>query len=157
MLRAKLPKLLANIYSGIITIGTRSEVIRQKYRDNNHKKGEEPRLGSAFDLINQLNEAMKVGKGKDVMGKVLTSLIDYTKYHFGTEEKLMQTHSYPSYIIHKKAHDDLTKQAMDLQKKLEAGNLVVTIEVMSFLKDWLSKHIMSPAKQYTSFFKGKGV
>ena len=44
-----MPKLLANIYSGIITIGTRSEVIRQKYRDNNHKEEqEEPPLGSAF-------------------------------------------------------------------------------------------------------------
>lgn len=117
--------------------------------DDQHKK--------LIDLINQLNEAMKVGKGKDVIGKVLASLIDYTKYHFGTEEKLMQTHSYPSYIIHKKAHDDLTKQALDLQKKLEAGNLAITIEVMGFLKDWLSKHIMSTDKQYTSFFKGKGV
>lgn len=117
--------------------------------DDQHKK--------LIDLINQLNEAMKVGKGKDVIGKVLASLIDYTKYHFGTEEKLMQTHSYPSYIIHKKAHDDLTKQALDLQKKLEAGNLAITIEVMGFLKDWLSKHIMSTDKQYSSFFKGKGV
>ena len=117
--------------------------------DDQHKK--------LIDLINQLNDAMKVGKGKDVIGKVLGSLIDYTKYHFGAEEKLMQTHSYPSYIIHKKAHDDLTKQALDLQKKFEAGNLAITIEVMGFLKDWLSKHIMSTDKQYTSFFKGKGV
>lgn len=117
--------------------------------DDQHKR--------LIDLINQLNEAMKVGKGKDVMGKVLTSLVDYTKYHFGTEERLMQTHAYQSYVIHKKAHDDLTKQAMDLQKKYEAGTLMVTIEVMNFLKDWLSKHIMSTDKQYTTCFKGKGV
>ncbi|MGO9378291.1 MAG: bacteriohemerythrin [Dissulfurispiraceae bacterium] len=120
-----------------------------KELDDQHKR--------LLDLINQLNEAMKVGKGKDVMGKVLASLIDYTKYHFAAEEKLMLAHSYPSYVIHKKAHDDLTSQAMDLQKKFNAGNAIITIEVMNFLKDWVSKHIMSTDKQYTSFFRGKGV
>jgi hemerythrin len=120
-----------------------------KELDDQHKK--------LIELINQLNDAMKVGKGKDVIGKVLGSLIVYTKSHFATEERLMQTHSYPSYIIHKKAHDDLTKQALDLQKKFEAGNLAITIEVMGFLKDWLSKHIMNTDKQYSPFLKGKGV
>lgn len=120
-----------------------------KELDDQHKK--------LIELINQLNDAMKVGKGKDVIGKVLGSLIAYTKSHFATEERLMQTHSYPSYIIHKKAHDDLTKQALDLQKKFEAGNIAITVEVMGFLKDWLSKHIMSTDKQYSPFLKGKGV
>ena len=91
------------------------------------------------------------------MGKILGSLIDYTKYHFGTEEKLMQAHSYQSYIIHKKAHDDLTRHAIDLQKKFEGGNLIITIEVMNFLKDWVSRHILSTDKQYAPFFNCKGV
>ena len=120
-----------------------------KELDDQHKK--------LIELINQLNDAMKVGKGKDVIGKVLGSLIAYTQSHFATEERLMQAHSYPSYIIHKKAHDDLTKQALDLQKKFETGNLAITIEVMGFLKDWLSKHIMNTDKQYSPFLKGKGV
>ncbi len=123
--------------------------VQIKELDDQHKK--------LIALINELNEAMRVGKGKDIMAKILASLVDYTKYHFGAEEKLMQTHSYPTYIIHKKAHDDLTKQVIDLQKKFESGNVVITIDVMTFLKNWLSKHIMGTDKQYTAFFKGKGI
>ena len=39
-------------------------------------------------LINDLHDAMKTGKAKDVLGKILSDLTDYTVYHFGNEERL---------------------------------------------------------------------
>lgn len=108
-------------------------------------------------LINELSDAMKVGKGKDVMGKVLSKLVDYTKMHFGTEERLFQTHGYPGYIAHKSEHDKLTKQVLDLKTKFDNGQSVITVEVMNFLKDWLQKHIIGTDKKYSSFLIGKGV
>ena len=57
--------------------------------DDQHKK--------LIDLINQLHDSMLVGKGKDVMGEVMNSLVDYTKTHFTAEETLMRLHNYPDY------------------------------------------------------------
>ena len=108
-------------------------------------------------MINELSEAMKVGKGKDVMGKVLAKLLDYTKMHFGTEERFFETHKYPGYISHKAEHDKLTKQVMDLKTRFDSGQSVITVEVMSFLKDWLQKHIIGTDKKYSTFLIGKGV
>ncbi len=117
--------------------------------DNQHKK--------LVDLINLLHDSMKSGKGKDVLGKLLNELTDYTVNHFGTEEKLFQKYGYPEYARHKKDHDDLTKQVIDIKTKLEGGATILTVEVMNFLKDWLNNHILHADKKYTAFLNAKGV
>ena len=38
-------------------------------------------------MINELFDAMKVGKGTEVLGKIFLQLTNYTKTHFQTEEK----------------------------------------------------------------------
>lgn len=108
-------------------------------------------------MINELHEAMTSGKGKDVLGGVLTRLVDYTRFHFAAEEKLMISHQYPGYLNQKSEHDNLTKKVMDIKARIDAGNMVVTVEVMAFLKDWLTKHIIGMDKKYSSFLNAKGI
>jgi hemerythrin-like metal-binding protein len=117
--------------------------------DSQHKK--------LIELINELHEAMKTAKGKDVMGHVLSELVNYTVYHFGTEEKLFQKHGYSEYITHKKQHDDLTKQVMTTADKFNKGDNIITVEVMNFLKNWLQNHILTVDKRYAPFLNSKGV
>lgn len=117
--------------------------------DDQHKK--------LIGLVNDLYDAMRAGKARDVLGKVLSELIDYTVYHFGTEEKLFVKYGYPEYKAHKKEHDDLTKQAVALKEKFDNGNMMITIEVMNFLKDWLNNHILGTDKKYGPFLSAKGV
>ena len=62
-------------------------------QDTQHKK--------LIDLINQLNDAMQAGHGNDIMGKVLSELVNYTVFHFGYEEKLMAQHKYEDTPAHK--------------------------------------------------------
>jgi hemerythrin len=109
------------------------------------------------EMLNELHDAMKVGKGKEVMGKVLDKLIQYTATHFADEEKLMQQHSYPDYEQHKKEHNKLVLQVLDVQKQFHGGNAVITSAVMNFLKDWLQKHILGDDAKYGPFLNSKGV
>jgi hemerythrin-like metal-binding protein len=108
-------------------------------------------------IINELHQAMIGGHGKDQLGKILSSLVTYTQAHFKTEEKLMESHGYPEYTIHKAEHDRLTRTVLDFQSKFQKNEVGLTIEVMEFLKDWLSKHIMGIDKKYTPFLNSKGV
>ena len=41
-------------------------------------------------MINELNEAMRMGKGKEILGKTVQGLIEYTQTHFQTEEKYFE-------------------------------------------------------------------
>jgi hemerythrin len=109
-----------------------------------------------ISLINALHDAMGRGEGKEVVGKVLGELAQYTKTHFAYEENMMKTNGYPAFVQHKQLHDKLVGQVLELVEKVQAGRSSVTMEVMTFLKSWLQDHIMGTDKAYTSFLVGKG-
>jgi hemerythrin len=48
-------------------------------------------------------------------------------------------------------------QVVDIQNKFKAGEAMVSMELMTFLKDWLVNHIQGTDKKYSSFLRGKGV
>ena len=108
--------------------------------DNQHKR--------LILLVNTLHEAMTVGKGKEVIGKVLGDLISYTATHFAAEERFMQQHSYQGFAAHKAEHDQLVKKAKALQRDFQEGKLTVAIALSTFLKEWLTHHIMESDKKY---------
>lgn len=110
-----------------------------------------------MDLINQLHDAMLVGKSKDVVGKVLGELVQYTVHHFGTEERLFAKHGYPDRVTHKVEHDALTKRAGELKAQFDGGKAPVTIEVLKFLRDWLTHHILGSDHKYVAFLNAAGV
>ncbi|MBF0344478.1 MAG: hemerythrin family protein [Nitrospirae bacterium] len=108
-------------------------------------------------LVNDVFDAVNAKKGNDILKKVLNELIDYTKYHFATEERLMNAHDYPERVKHKEEHDDLTKQVLDFQKKFKEGKAMLDILLMNFLKEWLIKHIIGSDKKFGPYLNSKGV
>jgi hemerythrin len=108
-----------------------------------------------FSLADELHSAMNSGKGKAVLEEVLQSLIAYTKTHFATEERLMQRCKYPEFGPHKAQHDEMTKKVVQLQHDFQAGNRMLTIEVMQFLNNWLRQHIGGSDRKYVPFVVGK--
>jgi len=118
-------------------------------QDNQHKK--------LIDLINQLNDAMQAGHGADVMGKVLSELVNYTVLHFGYEEKLMAQHKYEDTPAHKAEHAKFVQTVGDFKNKFDAGSAVVSVEIMNFLRDWLTKHIMKTDKKFAQALNKAGV
>ena len=110
-----------------------------------------------IELVNKLHDSMKAGQGNTVIGLILTDLLNYTSFHFSTEEAYFEQYAYPEHFRHKIEHDELTKKAKSLQASHKAGKLTITIEVMNFLKEWLSNHILSSDKRYSSFLVSKGL
>ena len=102
-------------------------------------------------IVNRLNDAMCAGKSADVMGRLLDELITYTAGHFAHEESIMRKHAYPGFAAHKKQHDELVHTALDLQTKFKAGQTRIGIEVMRFLRTWLSEHIQGTDRELGAF------
>jgi len=100
------------------------------------------------EMVNSLHEAMKSGSGKSLVPKVLNELVEYTVTHFNTEERLMQETRYPHYLQHKRQHDELTQQVVQMKSVIDSGKPVNTIEIMNFLKGWLINHILGSDKQF---------
>jgi len=117
--------------------------------DDQHKR--------LIELVNTLHDSMKAGKGNAAIGPILSDLLKYASFHFATEEKYFQEYAYPEYLQHKKQHDELTQKTKMLNASHREGKLSITIEVMNFLKDWLSNHILVSDKKYSTFLCNKGL
>lgn len=110
-----------------------------------------------ISLINDLNEAMKQRKAKEVIGDIVNGLADYTVMHFKMEEKYFDQFGYPDTAAHKKEHAEFVSKVSDFNEGFKDGRLGLSIEVMQFLSDWLKKHIMGTDKKYAQFFNEKGL
>ena len=106
-------------------------------------------------MINELHRAMKMKKGTQEAGHVLTRLAEYTVYHFGFEEELFDTHGYPETESHKKIHKDLVAKVLAFSEEFKAGKAAISMDLMSFLTKWLKNHIMITDRAYVPFLKGK--
>ncbi len=102
------------------------------------------------NLINNLHTAMSNGEGEEYIGSLLGDLVAYTKYHFSAEESIMKTHNYPGLEEHQEKHRKMTEQVLKLQQRHHNGERL-TLEVMHFLRDWLTKHILKTDKQYVPY------
>ena len=117
--------------------------------DDQHKK--------LFELINQTYKVMTEKQGRDAGKKIIDGLVDYTVYHFSHEEGLMRKAEYSDYDEHIKKHEKLVGQVVDFQKKFDSGEADIDQDLMKFLKEWLSNHIMGTDKFYTSSMHDKGI
>jgi hemerythrin len=108
-------------------------------------------------LINQLNDAMKQGKGKDVLGKTIGDLFSYAGSHFAKEEEYFTRFKYPEAATHKGKHAEFIKKISEFKEGYDQGRLALTLEIMNFLKDWLRNHIQGVDKRYSPLFNANGL
>jgi hemerythrin len=110
-----------------------------------------------FRAANELNEALLAGCGKDVAGKILQRLIDYTASHFAAEEVAMNMTGYPELGAHQAEHKALVEQVLKFQEDFQAGKPGVAVALMQFLQKWLCHHIMETDMKYGPFLNEKGI
>lgn len=110
-----------------------------------------------FDLINRLYEAMRTGSDNATLERIFDELLDYTVYHFTAEQDAFERFGYPRAATHREQHDELVRQAKALRAELELGKPMIAVEVMQFLRDWVTNHIMAEDKGYSEFFQDKPV
>lgn len=108
-------------------------------------------------LINKLFDAMSSGEGKKVLSEVIQGLVDYTVYHFSTEEKYFEQFNYPEATPHKEEHRKFVARVQSFQSEFNEGKTGLSVEMWNFLKDWLVNHIRGTDKKYSRFFNEHGL
>lgn len=69
----------------------------------------------------------------------------------------MRIFDYPQYDEHKKHHEDLSRQVIELRCKVRDGSSMVSMDVLNFLRSWLTNHIMIEDKHYGPFLVRQGL
>ncbi len=102
-------------------------------------------------MVNDLHAAMSAGQVQQALGGILDKLVGYTVQHFRTEEQLMAQAGYPYLESHRKLHADLTNKALEFQKSFQSGATAINARLASFLREWLTTHILQQDRQYAPF------
>ncbi|MFP4556546.1 MAG: bacteriohemerythrin [Bacteroidales bacterium] len=108
--------------------------------DQDHKR--------LVEMIDELYSAMSQGKAKEVVNDIVAGLIDYTKVHFRREEMYMKSVGYNDFEEHKRVHREFVEKVHKFQNKLKEGRTNISVEVTTFLRDWLSEHILNTDKKF---------
>jgi hemerythrin-like metal-binding protein len=110
-----------------------------------------------FGLLNDLHAAMLKGHAQSLTGPLLKKLVAYTHTHFKDEEAMMTAAKYPGLADHKIKHRDLIKQVEDFAARHERGEVTVNLQLMNFLRDWLTNHIQKTDHEYGPWLNEHGV
>ena len=117
--------------------------------DEDHKK--------LLTLINNLQTSVLYPTGESFERQALSELVDYTKYHFSREEKLMEDNGYPEFEPHKQQHEQMIAKVGEYMQVYEKDREGTIDELTGFLKTWLINHIAGTDQKYSQFLREKGI
>jgi hemerythrin-like metal-binding protein len=118
--------------------------------DTDHKR--------LIELLNDLHDGIAAGHGTERLERVLEGLVDYVGTHFAHEEDYFSQTGYPGAAEHIQEHRALTKLVKDVQERYNHGKFeALSLNTMSFLKDWLAEHIQGSDKKYKAHLNAMGI
>jgi methyl-accepting chemotaxis protein len=109
-----------------------------------------------INIVNEIYNLQQHNRSGQMIRRVLEGLVAYTINHFGYEEYLMKKYDYPEHEDHKVSHGKLLEQVSGFVARLDRGEDIAD-DLLNFLNQWLSKHIMGTDMKYGPYLNDKGI
>jgi len=105
-----------------------------------------------------LSAAFRRGLEQNKIMKTLEFMIDYTDFHFSTEEKVMEENDYPGLEEQKQQHEEFKVTLNNILEdyKEEGTTPEIATAINVFLLNWLIKHIMGSDSKLGNFLTEQG-
>ncbi len=116
--------------------------------DDDHKK--------LLTLINNLQTAVYYPTGEAFERQAINELVEYTKYHFEREEKMMEGAGYDDFDAHKREHEKMVAKVGEFLEAYEEDREATIDDMLQFLKEWLVSHIAGSDQKYAPFLIANG-
>jgi hemerythrin-like metal-binding protein len=110
-----------------------------------------------IELINQFYNAFLEGRAATFIDTVYNEMINYTDYHFTTEENYLKKHNYPEIKEHTALHQSFIEKINVMLEEYKSGSLTISYDLMNFLRDWLLNHIKGTDMLYAQYFKEQNI
>jgi hemerythrin len=113
--------------------------------------------GILMDTMNELRQAVVRGAGREQVSEVLDRLIEFTRMHFATEERLLEQTGFPALAAHRVEHQRVLAQILEAAHRAQHGEEVHMHSLLIFLRDWYVTHIGSLDQEYGPWLNDRGV
>lgn len=117
--------------------------------DNQHKV--------MLNMINEYYNAALRKETQEGLVNLINGLETYTINHFDTEERYFDAFNFAGKAEHKRAHEEMKKKVKELKEQAADKKKILSLEVGTFLIDWLTNHIKGTDKKYTRCFHENGL
>ena len=105
-------------------------------------------------MVNGINKSIVKKIEASQIESAFQELLDYTRFHFATEQRLMLKHGYTDSTTHQHEHQLLLRKLGDLATQTDQGNDLLILQT---IKDWLMIHIEHADKPLGAFLVAQGV
>jgi hemerythrin-like metal-binding protein len=102
-------------------------------------------------ILNRLHAELWEERVTEAVKASIDEMLEYTMTHFKAEEALMARYGYPALAGHRAAHEKLAGEVLSLRMKMDQGKSVNPLELVAFLKEWLTNHILTEDKAYAPY------
>jgi hemerythrin len=111
-------------------------------------------------LIGHLNTIYQLFDSPDnkvPVGTLLTDLEQYAQIHFKSEEDLFTKYKYREFDKHALEHRFYEQKVSEFKTRFDSSDEKVTLDMLEFLADWLTGHIMGSDQEYRRYLNNCGV
>ena len=108
-------------------------------------------------MTNELHNACRTDEtlAKEQFGSTVREAVAYVKYHFSTEEQIMEKIAYPVIAEHKKIHAEFVQEVLKNVKDFEGGKKFVPNHFVRFLRDWILSHVALNDSKLGAYIVGR--
>ena len=108
------------------------------------------------EIFNRLHRAVLSDDSVDLdelQESTLKEILEYTDFHFSSEEGLMAEAAYPEAHRHWRLHKEFTNLVYEKNRDLENGDIVLNSGLLSLMKNWLLLHIQVEDQKFGQYLK----
>jgi len=108
--------------------------------------------------LKDLSKAVEMQQGETEISKTLEFMIDYTDFHFSSEEKHMAEQKYPGLDYQQKQHEGFKETLKHIVEDFEeeGPTRALVTSINTFLFNWLINHIKAVDLKFGEFLNDKG-
>ncbi|MCX7174093.1 MAG: bacteriohemerythrin [Proteobacteria bacterium] len=110
-----------------------------------------------IEIANAVVENLPRDGNRKPLESLFDALVDYTKYHFDAEEKLMTSYGYPGFEDHHRKHLELLVEVTEYRDRIVSGEVPDQTSFQRFFEAWLIRHILEEDQKYGAFLNSMGV
>jgi hemerythrin len=81
----------------------------------------------------------------------LYGLVNYIRYHFAGEERILERIKYPDYTAHKRQHDEFIREILEWVEVFERLRTGSPKNFVRYIRDWMVTHITLIDKKYATY------
>lgn len=120
-----------------------------KLFDDHHKQ--------LLQIIGELENAIETKCTPNKCQMIFSKLVEYSQYHFDSEETLLAQNNYTELHQQKGSHQKFISTIKSFRHRVQLGDDNVELELFEYLNNWMIHHILTEDKRYTAFFAKRNI